>query len=62
MYNVLVDIVADVSTAVTMEDFFNTFLTKKNDRMKYISIWFSFFFASLYRVKKYKGLLGKFSA
>lgn len=29
MYNVLVDIVADVSTAVTMEDFFNTFLTKK---------------------------------
>lgn len=61
MYNVLVDIVADVSTAVTMEDFFNTFLTKKNDRMKYISIWFSFF-VSLYRVKKYKGLLGKFSA
>ena len=41
MYNVLVDIVADVSTAVTMEDFFNTFLTKKNDRMKYISIWFT---------------------
>ena len=29
MYNVLVDIVADVSTVVTMEDFFNTFLTKK---------------------------------
>ena len=25
MYNVLVDIVADVSTAITMEDFFNTF-------------------------------------
>ena len=47
MYNVLVDIVADVSTAITMEDFFNTFLTKKNDRMKYISIWFSFFFFTL---------------
>lgn len=60
MYNVLVDIVADVSTAITMEDFFNTFLTKKNDRMKYISIWFSFFLFHFIVLKNTKGYLGNF--
>lgn len=38
MYNVLVDIVADVSTAITMEDFFNTFLHEKNDRINTIDM------------------------
>ena len=34
MYNFLIDIMADLSTAITMEDFFNTFLKRKKNQQK----------------------------
>lgn len=44
MYNFLIDIMADLSTAVTMEDFFNTFLKRKKNQLRYFLIWFLFFY------------------
>lgn len=60
MYNFLVDVMADLSTAFTMEDFFNTFFFQKNNRFRYILIWFSFFLFHFIVLKNTKGYVGNF--
>ena len=38
------DIIAVLTLVITMEDFFSTFLRKKIEKWKYVSIWLFFFF------------------
>ena len=60
MYNFLIDIMADLSTAVTMEDFFNTFLKRKKNQLRYFLIWFLFFLFHFIVLKKPKGYMENF--
>ena len=60
MYNFFVDIMADLSTAFTMEDFFNTFLKRKNNRLRYILMWFLFFLFHFIVLKNPKGYIENF--
>lgn len=61
MYNFLIDIMADLSTAFSMEDFFTTFLKRKNNHRRYILIWFLFFLFHFLVLKNSKGYMGNFA-
>lgn len=51
------DIIAVSTLVITMEDFFSTFLRKKIEKWKYVSIWLFFFFFHMTVMKKMDGYL-----
>ena len=51
------DIIAVSTLVITMEDFFSTFLRKKIEKWKYVSIWLFFFFFHMIVMKKMDGYL-----
>lgn len=51
------DIIAVLTLVITMEDFFSTFLRKKIEKWKYVSIWLFFFFFHMTVMKKMDGYL-----
>lgn len=57
MDKLLWDIIAVSTLVITMEDFFSTFLRKKIEKWKYVSIWLFFFFFHMIVMKKMDGYL-----
>ena len=57
MDKLLWDIIAVSTLVITMEDFFPTFLRKKIEKWKYVSIWLFFFFFHMTVMKKMDGYL-----